>query len=40
MVGSGKLLHSKIGGGGFVDTEEKMAKIVEGIEEALAADAN
>ena len=39
-VTGGKLLHSKIGGAGFVDTEEKMAKIVEGVEEALAAAAN
>ena len=36
-VVGGKLLHSKIGGAGFVDTEEKMTKIVEGVEEALAA---
>ena len=24
----GKLLHSKIGGAGFTDTDEKMAKII------------
>ena len=36
-VVGGKLLHSKIGGAGFVDTDEKMAKIIEGVEEAMAA---
>ena len=36
-MAGGKLLHSKIGGAGFVDTDEKMAKIIEGVKEALAA---
>ena len=36
-VVGGKLLHSKKGGAGFVDTDAKMDKIIEGVEEALAA---
>jgi len=37
-VVGGKLLHSKKGGAGFVDTDAKMDKIIEGVEEALAAE--
>ena len=36
-VVDGKLLHSKKKGAGFVDTDAKMDKIIEGVEEALAA---
>ena len=32
---SGKVLHSKLKGDGYVDTDEKMNKIIKGVEEAL-----
>ncbi len=38
QIVGGPLLHSKKGGDGYVDTEEKMNKIFQGVEEALAAE--
>ena len=37
QVVGGKLLHSKKNGDGYVDTEEKMQKIIKGVEEAVRA---
>ena len=37
QVVGGKLLHSKKGGDGYVDTDDKMNKIIKGVEEALNA---
>lgn len=37
QIVGGKLLHSKKGGDGFVDNDEKLEKIIKGIEEAIAA---
>jgi hypothetical protein len=34
----GPVLHSKKNGDGYVDTEAKMNKIIQGVEEALAAE--
>ena len=34
----GAVLHSKKNGDGYVDTEAKMNKIAQGVEEALAAE--
>ncbi|KAK2141783.1 hypothetical protein LSH36_1041g00012 [Paralvinella palmiformis] len=33
----GKILHSKKNGNGYVDTQEKLDRIIKGVEEALAA---
>lgn len=35
QIVGGKLLHSKIGGDGYVDTDAKLEKIYKGIEEAI-----
>lgn len=35
LVDSGKVLHSKLNGDGYVDTDAKMDKIMQGVEEAL-----
>lgn len=37
QVLNGKLLHSKKNGDGYVDTKEKMDRIIAGVREALAA---
>ncbi|XP_043217152.1 selenoprotein W-like [Amphibalanus amphitrite] len=37
QIVGGKLLHSKKNGNGYVDTPEKMNRIVQGIKDALAA---
>jgi hypothetical protein len=37
VAGGGELLHSMIGGDGFVDTAEKKNKIIKGVEEAIAS---
>ncbi len=35
LVDSGKVLHSKKNGDGYVDTDAKMDKIYKGVEEAI-----
>ncbi len=40
QIVGGKMLHSKLGGDGYVDTDAKLNKIFAGVEEALAAWAN
>ncbi len=37
LVDSGRLLHSKKNGDGYVDTDAKMQRILDGVEEALKA---
>jgi len=37
QIVGGKMLHSKLGGDGYVDTDAKLNNIFAGVEEALAA---